>query len=67
MNDTEKFKHISEIKVRLRPDDAVLLRALARHRDIPPAVLARTLLLREMRRVSEPMPMAPAVEGRIRG
>lgn len=41
MNDPEKSLHVREVKVRLRPDDAALLAALARKLDVPPAVLAR--------------------------
>lgn len=33
--------HIEEFKIRLRPDDADLVRALARKLDVPPAVLMR--------------------------
>lgn len=33
--------HIEEFKIRLRPADADLVRALARKLDIPPAVLIR--------------------------
>lgn len=46
--DPERDLHVEEFKVRLRPVDAALIRALARKRDVPPAVFIRALLLREL-------------------
>lgn len=46
--DPEAHLHVAEIKVRLTPGQADRLRALARRGDAPPAVLARTLLLRAL-------------------
>lgn len=42
--DPEAQLHVRERKVRLRPEDDDLLRALARRLDIPPAVLARKFI-----------------------
>ena len=46
--DPERDLHVEEFKVRLRPVDAALIRALARKRDVPPAVFIRALVLREI-------------------
>lgn len=41
----EAHLHVEEFKVRLKPADAALLRALAGKRDVPPAVLARAIIV----------------------
>lgn len=58
MNDPEARLHIHEIKVRLTPVQRERLLALARARDIPPAVLARELLLAELRAVERALGQA---------
>lgn len=40
--------HIEEFKIRLTPADAELFRALARKKGIPPAVLARAMVIEAM-------------------
>lgn len=37
--------HIEEFKLRLKPADAALLRALARKRDVPAAVMVRAIVV----------------------
>lgn len=54
----EENLHIEEFKVRLKPADAALLRALAGKRDVPPAVLARAIIVAALE------PTAPSVPGR---
>ena len=66
MIDPERHLHVAEFKVRLRPDDAALLKALARKGDLPPAVLARTLLLRELARRTQPSWLGGMSEGPVR-
>lgn len=44
--------HDHERKVRLTKEADDLLRAIAAMRDVPPAVLAREILVRELRRAS---------------
>lgn len=41
----EDHLHIEEFKIRLTPADGDLLRALARKKGIPPAVLARAMVI----------------------
>ena len=53
----EENLHIEEFKVRLKPADAALLRALAGKRDVPPAVLARAIIVAALE------PAAPRVAG----
>lgn len=51
MNDPtsiERDLHVEEIKVRLKPGDAELIRALDRKLDIPTAVLMRRLVLHSL-------------------
>jgi hypothetical protein len=50
--------HIEEFKIRLRPADADLLRALAAKKDVPPAVLLRSLVMRELGPVAYSVPTA---------
>lgn len=49
--------HIEEFKIRLKPADAELLRALARKKDVPPAVFIRAMLMRELGPVAYSVPM----------
>ena len=59
MNNPERRLHVAEFKVRLMPDDAELLRALAQRNDMPTAVLARQMLRRELlRRTQATVPVA---------
>lgn len=46
--DPEARLHCSPVKVRLMPGQMDRLQSLARARDVPPAVLARELLLRQL-------------------
>jgi len=62
----ERCLHVAEVKVRLVPDDAALLRALARRGDMPPAVLARVMLRRELRRLSQTALAVDKREGPLR-
>jgi hypothetical protein len=43
--------HVDEIKVRLTEKDAELLRVLAWRKDVPVAVLARSLIVAELSRM----------------
>jgi hypothetical protein len=52
-NDPERYLHIREVKVRLRPGQMDRLATLARHRDAPIAVVARELLLNELARAEQ--------------
>ncbi len=51
-----KDLHIEEFKVRLRDEDADLVRALARKTQVPAAVLLRQFVLRELERLSCSVP-----------
>jgi len=66
VDDPERLLHVAEVKVRLVPDDAALLRALARRGDMPPAVLARVMLRRELHRVSQHGAAVGNTEGPVR-
>lgn len=54
----EENLHIEEFKIRLKPADAALLRGLAGKRDVPPAVLARAIIVAALE------PTVPSVPGR---
>lgn len=54
----ESDLHIVEIKVRLRPADAALLRALARKRDVPSAVLGREIIVKALGSTWSSVPVA---------
>lgn len=51
--------HIEEFKIRLKPADADLFRALAGKKGIPPAVLARAIVLEAMAPTLSPGPSVP--------
>ncbi len=44
--------HTEEVKLRLTPRDASLLKGLANHRDVPFSVLARMVLVRGLEDMS---------------
>lgn len=44
----EQDKHEQSFRIRLRDDDAKLIRALARRLDQPPAVVLRTLIRQQI-------------------
>lgn len=46
--DMDKDLHIEEFKIRLKPEDAAVVRAMARKLDIPPAVLLRRWVHKEV-------------------
>jgi len=48
--------HSEEFKIRLKSDDADLVRALARKLDIPPAVLIRRWVRKEVSRLGYSVP-----------
>ncbi len=52
-------KHIRSFRVRLRPDDANLLLALAKKADVPPAILLRSLIRKQL-------PLVRVLRGDIR-
>ncbi|WP_295585570.1 hypothetical protein [uncultured Lamprocystis sp.] len=51
--------HIAEFKLRLKPADADLLRALARKRDVPPAVMVRAIVIAALAPAGYSVPAAP--------
>lgn len=50
--------HIEEFKIRLKPEDADLVRALARKLDVPPAVLIRRWVRTQVAGVGYSLPAA---------
>ena len=48
MRDPERDLHVEEVKVRFKPDDAELLRLIAKRKDMPLAVLVRTIVVRSL-------------------
>lgn len=56
---SESDRHERSFRVRLRPEDANLLLALAKKADVPPAVLLRALVRKQL-------PVLEALRGAIR-
>lgn len=58
MTDPEQDLHVVEIKVRLKPADADMARAIARKTDTPVAVVLRRMVVRELQRMAYSLPAA---------